>query len=72
MQHHSSNTVNATASTCLAATTTAAPATTVAIISLQGLVSCDFDGHFMTSSYSLDVRHIPLHNLFFLILGFHN
>jgi hypothetical protein len=57
--------VNAAASTCPAATTTAAPTTTVAIISLKGLVSCDFDGHFMTSSYSLDVRHILLYILFF-------
>jgi hypothetical protein len=35
------------------------------IFQLKGIVSWDFDGLFMTLSYSLYVRHVPLHILFF-------
>jgi hypothetical protein len=40
---------------------------------LKGIVSWDFDGVFMALSFSLHVRHVPLHiilNFMFLYLNF--
>jgi hypothetical protein len=50
------------------------PCSTVScwIFLLEGIVSCDFDGVFMILSYSLDVRHVPLHILFYFIVCFHS